>query len=184
MKLSDLEECHTADGKPCPLLDWELCTGGYTVSGRGDPIEPPCCSIADPNKTDLEEYARRLSDMRRREWEEQDRRRQQEQEQARKRELAKRRRDYVKCYCIHERAAVKRLKSAIRCQENAISFARSMAEAVKVTNEAIGYRERYKPKTVADLELEKLRGELVEAEARLRKKQKKARQTEMYRAIV
>lgn len=37
----------------CPLLEHEMCTGGYQCYG-GEPIEPPCCNFDDD--TDLDKW--------------------------------------------------------------------------------------------------------------------------------
>lgn len=58
----------TEDCESCPLLDTEICPGGWRCYG-GEPIEPPCCSFNDDTDLDkwVEDYFERQI-----KWEEQE----------------------------------------------------------------------------------------------------------------
>ena len=66
----------------CPLYKNELCKGGLTSNGYGEPVEPPCTNFDD--NTDLDEYVKRSV-----QWEK-------EQREKRKKDMEKRRIQKIK----------------------------------------------------------------------------------------
>lgn len=177
MKAAEIEDCEN-----CPLLKEEICPGGMTSSPSGTPIEPPCCSFDD--NTDLDQWIEDYYDSQRRYEEYLDRKYEEEQKKKHKADVARRKRNYLKIYCVSERIEVKRARKRLSAHQAAISLVESMAFAFNTTNEIFGYSERASVNTNADEELKKLQNALSEAENRLKEKQKEGRKTKGYLEIV
>ena len=125
--------------KICPLLEEDICPGGYRCYG-GDPIEPPCCSIDEDADLDdwIEGY---YEDQRRYEkyLEEKDRKTRAMKERARKAAATRR---ALRLYCLSELTALKSAKKRLEAQKSAEHFATSFAEAINFANEMFRYEER------------------------------------------
>lgn len=176
MKLYEIEDCDE-----CPIRDEGICPGGWTSGAGGDPIEPPCTNW-DGNKNVrdyIEEfYASQL------EYEEyEDRLFEEKQKKQRKKEISKRKREYIKGYCISEQIAVKTLKRKIKNYENIEHLADCMATAFNITNEMFGYSDRKEVNPEISEALQTLKAELEKAEKDLKDKQNECRNTEYYKNI-
>jgi len=176
MTLNDIEDC-----EECPLLKEEICKGGWTSDGNGNPVEPPCESVDPDEDLDewIESYWAKIHD-----YEEYlDRKYKEEQERQLKNKIAKERRAYSDLYCYKERHEVKRLKKAIKSAEAAISIAETFASAFNITNEMFGYSERKKVNQEAKDHLDNLKEQLNDAEKALKKKRKECKNTQKYKEI-
>lgn len=171
----------TEDCEQCPIKQERICKGGWTSSPSGTPIEPPCCSFDDD--TDLDAWIDNYYDYQRRYEERIDRQIREKEEKRKKNEVAKRRRWYLKNYCVNERIEVKRLQKLIRENENAIRFANSIAFSFNAANEMFHYPERVSVNPKHNKELEKMKNQLKIAEDKLKEKQKEGRKTPGYLAI-
>ncbi len=123
----------------CPLLENEICPGGFTHYG-GRPIEPPCCSFDD--NTDLDEW---VSDyFERLRWLEaqEDARIQQERKNKERSKKAADTRRAIRWYCRDEIYALNHARKALKAQKAAEHFASSLAEAINITNGVFQYPER------------------------------------------
>lgn len=176
MKLCEIEDCDE-----CLIKDEGICPGGWTSGAGGAPIEPPCTSWDGDEEVDdyIEGYY--ASILAREEWE--DRMWEEKQKRKRKNEIARRKRQYLKIYCIAERCEVKQLKKELNNYERAVSFANSFATAFNITNEMFGYSERKEVNPALASKIESLKKELEIAKQRLKEKQKECRNTEKYKNI-
>lgn len=176
MKLHEIEDCDE-----CPIKDEGICPGGWTSGAGGIPIEPPCTSWDGNEEVDdyIEGYY--ASVLAREGWE--DRMWEEEQKRKRKNEIAKRKRQYLKNYCITERCEVKQLKKELNSYEEATRFADSLATAFNITNEMFGYSERKEVNPAFKNIIDSLKEKLEIAEQKLREKQKECRRTEKYMNI-
>lgn len=176
MKLGDIEDCNE-----CPLMEEDLCSGGWTSGAGGTPIEPPCASW--DGEQDVEDYIESVhaSILAREEYE--DRLWEEKRKKQRKNEIAKRKRRYINSYCVAERLAVKSLKKQIKSYENVEQFASSLVAAFNITNEMFRYPERIKVNSAITEKLQMLKKELEKAEQNLKNKQKECKNTEYYKSI-
>ena len=176
MKLHEIEDCDE-----CPIKDEGICPGGITSGAGGIPIEPPCTSWDGDEEVD--DYIRGYyaSVLAREEWE--DRMWEEEQKRKRKNEIAKRKRQYLKIYCIAERCEVKQLKKELNSYERAASFANSFVTAFNITNEMFGYSERKEINPALKDKIDSLKEKLEIAEQKLKEKQRECRRTEKYMNI-
>ena len=176
-EIANLEDC-----EQCPLLKEEICNSGFTSSPSGTPVEPPCCCFDDD--TDLDTWILDYYERQRRFEEYCDRQYRNEQEKRRKADVAKRKREFLKRYCVCELTEVNRIKKHIKSLEKSISFAESLVFAFNVTNEMFRYNERKQVDSKAYEQLNKLKEELKSAEENLKAKQKEGRKTDKYKEIV
>ena len=123
----------------CPLLEENICPGGYRCYG-GEPIEPPCCSIDED--ADLDEWIDSYyEDQRRYEkhLEERERKARAMKERAKKAAATRR---ALRLYCSAELAALKSAKNRLETQKSAERFAASFAEAINFANGIFHYEDR------------------------------------------
>lgn len=167
MLWKDFAEREDCDG--CPLLENEICPGGFYCYG-GVPIEPPCCCFDDD--TDLDEWIDNyFADQRRRE-EAEDRRLQAEKK---KRERAKKAADTrraIRWYCWDEIHALKQAEKALEAQKAVERLASSFAEAVNITNEMFRYTERVSVKPEISEKVKRLEAEVAAAKGKYDAKRK------------
>ena len=97
MLWKDFAEKESCDG--CPLLENEICPGGWKCYGN-EPIEPPCCSFADD--TDLDIWVERFL-IQQQKWEErEDRKIREERKKKERAEKAVETRREMRWYCRGE----------------------------------------------------------------------------------
>lgn len=127
------------DCEGCPLLNAEICPGGFSSHG-GEPIEPPCCYFDD--NTDLDEW---VSDYfaRQRKWEarEDARIKAERATQERAKKVADTRRA-MRWYCRNEIQALKRAQKRLESRKAVERLASCLAEAINATNEMFRYGEK------------------------------------------
>ncbi len=123
----------------CPLLENEICPGGFACYGW-QLIEPPCCSFDDD--TDLNEW---VSDyFERLRWQEaqEDARIQQERKNKERAKKAADTRRAIRWYCRDEIYALNQARKSLTAQKAAEYFVSSLAEAINITNGMFQYPER------------------------------------------
>lgn len=167
MLWKDFAKQESCDG--CPLLENEICHGGWVCYG-GAPIEPPCCSFDD--NTDLDDYV--IGNLeQQRAWEESEDRL--VREKTKKKERAKKAADTrreIRWYCREELYTLNRAQKALQAQEAAERFASSFAEAVNFTNEMFRYKERVQIKPEISDKVKQLEAEVAGAKERYDAKRK------------
>lgn len=151
----DFAEKEDCDG--CPLLESEICPGGFRCYG-GEPIEPPCCSFDDD--TDLDEWVSDYFDRQRRYEEAEDKRLQAEKKKKERAKKAAETRRAMRWYCWDETQALKQAQKALEAQKAAERFASSLAEAINATNEIFRYEERVTVKPEISAEVLRLEAEV------------------------
>lgn len=157
------------DCEGCPLLENEICPGGYACYG-GQPVEPPCCSFTDD--TDLDQWVDDYFAYQRRREEAESRRLQAEKKKKeRAKKAADTRRD-LRRYCLEEIYALKRAEKALEAYKAAERLASSFAEAINVTNEMFRYTERVTVKPEILYEINCLEVEVASAKERYEAKRK------------
>ena len=167
-ELNDLGDC-----EPCPFLN-EFCPGGFTVDGRGEPMEPPCVNWKDLD-ADLEdlyvEASRRRANYEKNlllQW-------RKEEEKKAKDALAAERRRASKRHVFAETQEIKRLRDILRTNINSFEFARSFREAMSFANtlrsESVEMVDPFAE------ENEELRRRIAELEEIKKQKQKEFRKT-------
>ena len=156
----------------CPLNDGEICPGGMTSNGRGEPVEPPCCSFDDD--TDMEEWVRKYYEYQRKCDEAEDARIKAQREKEAKNAIARERRRKSQRHVWHENHEIKLLKQKIAKNERMAEFARSLAEAFNTTNKMFRYGERIeiKERTKTDIENDEMRERIAELKATKKEKLK------------
>lgn len=155
MLWKDFREREDCEG--CPLLESEICTGGYQCYG-GEPIEPPCCTFDDD--TDLDDWVKKYYDRLRRIEDAEDK---QQKEAQKRKERAKKSADTrraMRWYCRNEIQTLKRAQKALNAQIALENFASSWAEAVNFANEAFRYEERVQVNPSLSAEVERLKAEV------------------------
>ena len=141
----------------CPLLKAEICAGGFTCYGD-QPIEPPCCSFDDD--TDLYEWVRNYYDYQRRLEKQEDERIRKEKARKERAKKAAETKKALRSYCRDEIYALKRAENALKAQESAEHFAKSVAEAFNFANVVFGYEERYEVKPELSDSIKRLQEEV------------------------
>ncbi len=157
------------DCSECPLLEAELCSGGFCCYG-GEPIEPPCCSFDDD--TDLDKWVENHL-IQQLKWEEQEDRR--IREEKKKKERAKKASDTrraMRWYCRDEISDLKRAQNLLRAQKATEHFASSFVQAVNITNEMFRYEERIAVNSEVSTEVKRLEAEVISAKERYDAKRK------------
>lgn len=156
----------------CPLLEYEMCTGGYQCYG-GEPIEPPCCNFDDD--TDLDKWVDDMFAQRRRREEVEDKRLKAELEKKDRAKKAADTRRAMHWYCWDEIQTLKKARKALEAQKALESLASSFAEAVNFANEMFRYEERMAVKPEVSAEVLRL-----EAEVEAAKKAYESKREEFY----
>lgn len=151
-EFAEKEDC---DG--CPLLENEICPGGFRCYG-GKPIEPPCCYFKDD--TDLDEWVNDYFDRQRRYEEAEDKRLQAERKKKDRVRKAADTRRAMRWYCWDEIQTLKRAQNALEAQKAVERLASSFAEAVNITNEMFRYKERVTVKPEISAEVQRLEAEV------------------------
>lgn len=139
MKLSEIDNC-----EDCRLKQEDICHGGWTSDGRGEPVEPPCCTMEED--TDLDEWVNEYYDRMLSFEIAEEKRIKREKIKQEKKELAKKRRYEAKCEVYQENLEIKMLRKRINKNNNIMSFAKSFEFAINATNEMFGYKERVETK--------------------------------------
>lgn len=170
MLWKDLAEKEDCDG--CPLLENEICHGGFRCYG-GEPIEPPCCCFEDD--TDLDEWVSDYFDRQRRYEEAEDKRLQAEKKKKEQDKKAAETRRAMRLYCWAEIQELKRAQKALEAQKAVERFASSLVEAINVTNEMFRYEERVTVNHEISAEVQRL-----EAEVNAAKKAYDSKRKEFY----
>jgi len=169
MKYKELEDCDQ-----CQLFN-DLCSGGWTSSPSGNPIEPPCtCWNPDDDLDELydsavasqlahEEYLKRK-------WKEEDNLKKKKEEKAKKAREAR-------MITYSENRQITQLRREIRRNNEILNFARSFSSAVNMTNEMFGKEERIveKPKNLLEIENEELQERINELDKIRKEKLKQLR---------
>lgn len=166
----DFAEKEDCDG--CPLLENEICPGGFSCYG-GDPIEPPCCCFEDD--TDLDEWVSDYFDRQRRYEEAEDKRLQEEKKKKEQAKKAAETRRAMRWYCWTEIQELKRAQKALEVKKAVERFASSLVEAINVTNEIFRYEERVTVNSEISAEVQRL-----EAEVNAAKKAYDSKRKEFY----
>jgi hypothetical protein len=167
MLWKDFSEKESCDG--CPLLESEICTGGWQCYG-GEPIEPPCCCFDDD--TDLDEWVSNY-------WKQQLAREEREdnriREEAKKKERAKKASDTrhaMRWYCRDELYELNRLQKALKAQEAAERLASSLADAINITNEMFRYEDRVTVRPNISAEVDRFKVLVMDAKEKYEAKRK------------
>lgn len=126
MLYKDLEDC-----EQCPL-NGSFCAGGYTSNGRGEPIEPPCCSFNDND--DLDDLYDKFCESERRYEAAMKAKYKKEQERIKRNEEMTKRRREANWHVRSEVSEIKRLKKRLSSNEAAVRFASSLSEALNFAN--------------------------------------------------
>ena len=170
MLWKDFAEKESCDG--CPLLENEICPGGWKCYGN-EPIEPPCCSFADD--TDLDIWVERFL-IQQQKWEErEDRKIREERKKKERAEKAVETRREMRWYCRGEIRELKQPEKALQAQKAVERLASDFAEAINFTNEMFRYKERKQVKPEISAEVKRL-----EEEVALAKEKYNAKRTEFY----
>jgi hypothetical protein len=167
-ELFALEDCDQ-----CPFYN-ELCSGGWTYSYGGTPIEPRCTMWNDND--DVDELYRIAVDGLRRYEEAEERRWQKEEENKKKKEERNKKARDSRWAVRTEQREITSLRKRIRNNNKIMSFARSFAHATNFANEAFGYTERVEVKNnPLEAENEKLQARIDELILIKKKKLKQLR---------
>lgn len=167
MLWKDFSEQEDCEG--CPLLENEICPGGFSCYG-GMPIEPPCCSFDDD--TDLDQWVETYFADRRRREEAEDRRLQAEKKKREQSKKAADTRRAIRWYCWDEIHTLKRAQKALEGLKAAERLASSFAEALNVTNEMFRYAERVAVNPKISAEIKRLEAEVAAAKEKYDAKRK------------
>lgn len=157
------------DCNGCPLLEEEICPGGFACYG-GEPIEPPCYSFDD--ETDLYQWINDYFDSQRRYEEREATRLKEERKRKERAQKAAETRRKMQWYCRDEIYELKQAQKALKAQENLENFSRSFAEAINFANEMFQYKERVAVKPQISEEVEHLRMRVDKTKAAFEAKRK------------
>lgn len=159
------EEC--CDG--CPLLENEICPGGFVCYG-GQPIEPPCCCFDD--NTDLDDWVNDYFEQKKRREELEESRLKKEQKKRERARKAAETRRAVRLYCFSEIKTLKQAEKELKAQLAAERFAVSLVEAINTTNEMFRYKERVSVNPETSDEIKRLEAEVLIAKGKYDAKRK------------
>ncbi len=153
----------------CPLLENEICKGGFVCYG-GKPIEPPCTCFEDD--TDLNAWVDDYFEQKKRREEfEESRLREARKKKERAKKAADTRRA-LRWYCFAEIQALKQAEKELKAQKAAERLAAIWAESVNITNEIFRYEERLACNPWLSAEIKRLETEVFAAKEKYDAKRK------------
>lgn len=153
----------------CPLMQEEICPGGWRCYG-GEPIEPPCCSFDDD--TDLDEWVSEYYASQYRYEKAEDERIRKEKAKKEKAKKAAETRREMRFYCRNEIKQLKSYKNQLEAHKASLRLASTFAEAFNITNEMFGYSERLKQKPEVQKTIDDLEEKIKEAKQKYEAKRK------------
>lgn len=167
-ELAEEESCDN-----CPLLEAEICTGGFVCYG-GDPIEPPCCCFNDD--TDLDEWVDNYFKRQKKREEQEEKHREEENKKKERAKKSANTRHRLRIYCMEELLDLKQAKQALKAQLATERLAQSWAEVFNFANEMFRYEDRYCVKPEISESVKRLQEDVEKAE-----KAYQAKREEFYR---
>lgn len=176
MKYSEIDDC-----EQCPLKKEEICTGYWTSSPSGTPIEPPCCDFDDD--TDLDQWMESYYNKQAKQMSYSYRKLKKEKKKKQEKIQAEKRRKYLEQYCASEIMKVEKAREEFVLYKKRIAFTQSMSFKGNMINEMLGYFGGVNINNMEE-ELKRLENALNEAYKKLEEKQEKGKRTHKYKSIM